>query len=623
MSRVPSSRSRGALTLNPTVITLVGIALVVIAIVAYFAWVGSYLGANLFSRDLGDLYTPLVRHVNQEQQVHCYDNGDDRVKFCETVLKPGFKKEYTIGYLFPRKKSGNQRLYSCAKVRGEGKYKFESGYDIVTDRESCVARDLRPTFLGYVADRLTVPEASVALHRCANTATKDVIVTDNPSDCSKEGYGSSEVLGYISASGTTMMARLSELCSNIKHDCGANYAATDKPLCAAAKPFCDAGGRVLLRPTTPPETAAIQPGISAIDVGGSNRACANKDGQVFCWRADPVAQGTGSLITDGSVTPDVLLEERALHLIEGFQHTCLTPVAGATKCWGKNEQYQRGDGTAGNTVTDKPDKPVLGLPETGVIKLAASDNRTCGIVSGGIKCWGGSSTGVRQGSTVVAPGAAEVEGFGPDSGVTDLAVGNTAICAIINGGVKCSGKFYKNEFGSFSSTSPTVFSSALPTTIKGLESGVTAITVGQSHACAIQGGALKCWGANRNGQLGNLTSVDQANPVIVSELTTNVTRVTAGPERTCASVGSKVMCWGKNQYQQLGSRAGGGGRPIEVENLSGLVKELSAGGLITCATIDSTVSCWGGNFTTRRPDGSVAPITVAFPAPQPADSPAE
>jgi hypothetical protein len=51
--------------------------------------------------------------------------------------------------------------------------------------------------------------------------------------------------------------------------------------------------------------------------------------------------------------------------------------------------------------------------------------------------------------------------------------------------------------------------------LPGLESGVTAISAGSGHVCAIKGGELFCWGVNRHGQLGDGTRGDSADPVAV------------------------------------------------------------------------------------------------------------
>jgi alpha-tubulin suppressor-like RCC1 family protein len=69
------------------------------------------------------------------------------------------------------------------------------------------------------------------------------------------------------------------------------------------------------------------------------------------------------------------------------------------------------------------------------------------------------------------------------------------------------------ELGNNSTTN-----SSVPVQVQGLTSGVKAIAVGSSHACALVNNGFQCWGRNYNGQLGNNSTSDSRVPVQVTGL---------------------------------------------------------------------------------------------------------
>ena len=83
-----------------------------------------------------------------------------------------------------------------------------------------------------------------------------------------------------------------------------------------------------------------------------------------------------------------------------------------------------------------------------------------------------------------------------------------------------------------------------------------------NHTCAIYGsGGLHCWGLNASGQLGDGTTTNSAIPVVVPGLT-GVTSVSAGRVHTCALTQGVVKCWGDNSLGQRGAAPFGAGNPL-------------------------------------------------------------
>jgi len=82
----------------------------------------------------------------------------------------------------------------------------------------------------------------------------------------------------------------------------------------------------------------------------------------------------------------------------------------------------------------------------------------------------------------------------------------------------------------------------------------SALATGFGHTCAVvAAGAVKCWGLNGNGQLGNGTTTDASTPVTVNGIN-YPTGTAAGGSHTCALLtDGAIKCWGNNSNGQLGN----------------------------------------------------------------------
>lgn len=107
--------------------------------------------------------------------------------------------------------------------------------------------------------------------------------------------------------------------------------------------------------------------------------------------------------------------------------------------------------------------------------------------------------------------------------VTQIAAGVRHTCAVTTaGGVKCWGMNTNGMYGvsGLLGDGTTTAARLTPVDVVGLTSGVTHITIGYLHTCAItSAGGAKCWGGNGSGQLGDGTTTFRATPVSVSGLT--------------------------------------------------------------------------------------------------------
>ena len=206
----------------------------------------------------------------------------------------------------------------------------------------------------------------------------------------------------------------------------------------------------------------------------------------------------------------------------------------------------------------------------------------------------------------------DVAGLG--SGVAEIASGYRHTCARTNAGaVKCWGF---NQFGQLGNGTVNVVALS-PVDVTGLASGATAIGAGYQHACAATAGGVKCWGWNSGGQLGNGSQTDSAVPVDVVGLG-GVARLALGQFHSCArTVAGAAFCWGSDLFGALGD--GGANQsastPVAVAGLPSGVVELAAGDSTTCARLsDGSVRCWGehteGQVGMGQDTRSTVPVNV-------------
>lgn len=325
---------------------------------------------------------------------------------------------------------------------------------------------------------------------------------------------------------------------------------------------------------------------------GSGHSCAGlAGGAMRCWGDNVYGQlGDGSSDERWVAVAVIGLGSGVQSIATGGSHSCAV-AHGAARCWAYNYFGQVGDGT--DTDRDIP-TPVIGLA-SGTSAISAGMNHSCALTStGGVKCWGANGFGqLGDGTDTNRLSPVNVSGLG--SGVQAISAGGEHSCALTSGGgVRCWGN---NDFGQLGDNSSN--GRLTPVNVVGLTSGVQSISAGRFHTCAVMTtGAVKCWGNNEDGQLGDGTSTDRYTPVDVANFASGGRFAAAGHSHTCASTtGGAVRCWGNNSWGQLGNGSFTPSLvPVAVSGLASGVQAIDAGDSHTCAaSSDGMARCWGEN----------------------------
>ncbi len=257
----------------------------------------------------------------------------------------------------------------------------------------------------------------------------------------------------------------------------------------------------------------------------------------------------------------------------GDDHACAVRTDATVWCWGSGLYGQLGDGTTGDPVDHIRSSPVR----------------------------------VRFGSVALR-------------GATEVAAGAFHSCAVRTGGrVVCWGS---NEFGQLGSGAGSAEFRTTAVRVRrgdGYLSGVTALTAGYRHTCALRSdGGVLCWGDGAHGQLGDGDSGAghlRTKPVRVREgdgYLGDVVAIAAGNFHTCAlRRDGSVWCWGSSEWGQLGTGGSGSAHysatatPVRLGGgLMTRASALTSGALHTCVRrTDGSAWCWGNGESGQLGDG--------------------
>jgi len=261
-----------------------------------------------------------------------------------------------------------------------------------------------------------------------------------------------------------------------------------------------------------------------------------------------------------------------------------------------------------------------------ITAITAGSEHNCAILDNvSVKCWGYNGAGQlgiehnynmgKFGSMALLPSI----NLGTGRTATAISAGKEHTCALLdNASVKCWGLNTYGQLGIDDNTTMGDGSgemTALPSINLGTGRTATAIAAGGYHSCALLDNAsVKCWGNNRNGQLGidNTTHMGKTSGSMAALPSINLgtgrtaTAIAAGEYHSCALLdNASVKCWGYNSVGQLGTdnntdMGDGSGEMAVLPSINlgtgRTATAIAAGGYHSCALLDNaSVKCWGLN----------------------------
>lgn len=333
--------------------------------------------------------------------------------------------------------------------------------------------------------------------------------------------------------------------------------------------YGELGGGAAGNSSTPVTVVGI---ADAVDVAvGRTHVCAVlASGGVRCWGRNTYGQ-LGDGTTTARLSPVAVVGiDDAVEVAAASSATCARLATGAVKCWGSGRHGLVGDLTAANALTPVT---IAGLDDAVAISggapfLTSDERSTYGTFcaaqrSGNAVCWGTNYRGeAGTGGKMEQSTPRAMEGV---IGATRVALGVVQGCVVAGPqGVRCSGGTtgsYSNEgdaliYPGILGNGPARRISAAPIAVPGT-AGATDVAAAGFNACAIVGGAVKCWGLNNRQQLGS-ADVSAVGPATVpgvadaTSLAVGGTGYYNGPDEgrafACAVDAGAAKCWGGEIY---------------------------------------------------------------------------
>ena len=393
-------------------------------------------------------------------------------------------------------------------------------------------------------------------------------------------------------------------------DADASPPPQDGPLDASAydaTPF-DGGPLPIVCESRPCATSLVT--VLTGDKTGEGFCALLDDGSVSCWGTNEDGQlGRG----DDAGKVDSALPARVVGLprIVELDHTCALDESGGIWCWGTGAHFLN-DAV---TITSERTPVKLALPAA--TDVAVGDTVGCAVVDDAVLCWGRNWNGQVRGPASGEDLPPERIALPPDAGIRDLVV-STATFVVRE----------DNLVWSWGANPPLARVSSLrpdPHPAPIALGPISSIDVAGASGCATANGIGYCWGtidfSASPGEAPSPLRRALPEPVVTPErvvqiATTRSTRTSdaARPQRWCAvAVSGAVYCWGLNTSGQAGDGTKDYAyQAVKVQGLPAPAAEVRTMPMSTCALLTSgKIYCWGNNFYGQLGTGTIKGVSLA------------
>jgi alpha-tubulin suppressor-like RCC1 family protein len=309
--------------------------------------------------------------------------------------------------------------------------------------------------------------------------------------------------------------------------------------------------------------------FSTVVAGRSHTCALDTEGLAWCWGSNELGQlgidaeaqvACGAAVCSPVPAP-VVGNRRFVSLAAGDQFTCGLEAEGSAWCWGLGDVGQLGQPISGDCAGNRCSfVPVRVQGEQRLRMLSAGRAHVCGLTEDGeAVCWGYNDQGQlgrsdRVDSPIPRPVAS-------DTRFVQVSAGGLHTCAVTSDAAAwCWGI---DAIGA----GPTILESSVPVPVIG-GAGYSHVESGRVSTCGVRAdGLLDCWGTNLSSEMGfPEQEIHHLFPAPRRVDTQRRFETLAGEYQTYCGLDAAgaVWCWGAGTQGQLGSGSVDSAEPLIV-----------------------------------------------------------